>query len=134
LLPAVQKIREAANRMKCSNNLKQIGLAIHNYHDTVGYLPPGGFTPWGAEGGWPYHILPYIEQDNLAKLNTSNNVDPLRYVGGPPLYYCPSRRRAMAVANQGGRYLMDYAAATPGPGPNGWDWFWYGDIWGMGWV
>src|SRR3954468_17687570 len=77
LLPAVQKIREAANRMKCSNNLKQMGLAVHNYNDTNGYMPPGGFTPWGAEGGWPFQILSYIEQDNLAKLNANNtNVDP----------------------------------------------------------
>src|SRR5687767_1647220 len=82
LLPAVQKVREAAARLKCQNNLKQIGLAMHNYHDARGYMPPGGFTPWGAEGGWACHILPYIEQDNLARLNTANNVDPLRYIAG----------------------------------------------------
>src|SRR2546423_8258559 len=72
LLPAVQKIREAANRMKCSNNLKQIGLGIHNYHDTNGFMPYS-ISPW-AEGspppgtvlngrGWITEALPYIEQD-----------------------------------------------------------------------
>jgi len=80
LLPAVQKIREAANRMKCSNNLKQMGLAIHNYNDTNGRLPPGGmadvapvgtnpntggYTGWGSS--WVAFILPYMEQDNLYK-------------------------------------------------------------------
>jgi len=72
LLPAVQKIREAANRMSCSNNLKQWGLAIHNYQDTNGKLPPGGqFGPtgdWGDnKGTWMVHALPFIEQDNLYK-------------------------------------------------------------------
>src|SRR5437867_6803598 len=73
LLPAVQKIREAANRMKCSNNLKQIGLAVHNHHDTMGYLPPWAFDfnpapPNNPLGGQTQghsmltQILPYMEQ------------------------------------------------------------------------
>jgi len=77
LLPAVQKIREAANRMKCSNNLKQLGLAIHNYHDTMGFMPTAGSAdgkpissgPWPNSGegtNWIMHILPYVEQNNLA--------------------------------------------------------------------
>jgi prepilin-type N-terminal cleavage/methylation domain-containing protein/prepilin-type processing-associated H-X9-DG protein len=78
LLPAVQKIREAANRMSCSNNLKQIGLAIHNFHDTNGYLPSAGSTdgkpfhgppPGGWLNGegtnWAVYLMPYIEQDNI---------------------------------------------------------------------
>src|SRR5262245_8313805 len=92
LLPAVQKIREAANRMKCSNNLKQLGLAIHNCHDTNGFLPRGGHNPWGQFGSWPYYILPFIEQGNLYKRNTTDNVDPLRYAGGPQVYFCPTSR------------------------------------------
>jgi prepilin-type N-terminal cleavage/methylation domain-containing protein len=78
LVPAVQKVREAASRTQCLNNCKQIGLAIHGFHDVKGTLPPiGADSPHLAVGvplvtprvrhGWAPFILPHIEQDNLAK-------------------------------------------------------------------
>jgi prepilin-type N-terminal cleavage/methylation domain-containing protein/prepilin-type processing-associated H-X9-DG protein len=74
LLPAVQKVRDAANRMKCANNLRQIGLACHNYHDVNGSLPPAyqkGPVPQAggnptAMGCW-VHLLPYLEQENVSR-------------------------------------------------------------------
>jgi prepilin-type N-terminal cleavage/methylation domain-containing protein len=75
LLPAVQKVRGAAARLKCANNLKQLALACHNYHNTCDRLPPGGvFNPPGMvppalekynQGGWTVYVLPYMEQDAL---------------------------------------------------------------------
>ena len=72
LLPAVQAAREAARRARCANNLKQIGLAVHNYHDVMGAFPPGYISRPGADGdnvgpgwGWAAMILPQIEQSAL---------------------------------------------------------------------
>jgi prepilin-type N-terminal cleavage/methylation domain-containing protein len=78
LLPAVQKVREAAARMQSSNNLKQMGLAFHNHNDTLGRLPYNGWRNAAVNGGvanpnvqgsgsWCFQIFPYIEQDNLYK-------------------------------------------------------------------
>src|SRR5207249_4174625 len=64
LLPAVQSVREAGRRIECANNLKQIGLACHNYHEAEGGLPPTR-TEWDGGLSWAVIILPYIEQDNF---------------------------------------------------------------------
>jgi prepilin-type N-terminal cleavage/methylation domain-containing protein/prepilin-type processing-associated H-X9-DG protein len=110
LLPAVQKVREAAARAKCANNLKQIGLAIHNYHDVLGGLPPYGFDfptqpnpPFGVQGHSAFSlILPYIEQGNLTNVTKLDRTvaDPVNLpppygptqAGGTriPIYLCPS--------------------------------------------
>jgi hypothetical protein len=83
LLPAVQKVREAANRAKCNNNLKQLVLASHNCHDQLGKMPPAcGFFngdnklhAGAAYGNVFFHLLPYVEQDNTYKAATGDGQD-----------------------------------------------------------
>src|SRR6516164_9344989 len=114
LLPAVQKVREAANRTKCANNLKQIALALHNYHDVNATLPlatiaaPYSTNPieYHYYWSWMAHILPYIEQQNLYKEADAfaHNVTwyPYGTLGQPanpaqytpiPTYQCPDDNR-----------------------------------------
>jgi prepilin-type N-terminal cleavage/methylation domain-containing protein len=91
LLPAVQKVREAANRSKCGNNLRQLGLAAQHHHDTQGHLPPGiGYYPTthnGVFGTYFFHLLPYIEQDNLYQ--SALGSVPFPPPGGPTTVYYP---------------------------------------------
>src|SRR5262245_4354473 len=109
LLPAVQAAREAARRIKCSNSVKQFGLAFQTHHDSLGIFPDGGENwstvafPRSFQGGpatapnqnwgWGYQILPYIEQTNLWN-NTNDNA-----VRGTllPIYFCSSRRKPMTI-------------------------------------
>ena len=116
LLPAVQKVREAANRAKCQNHLKQWGLAMHNYHDANGKLVYGSRLPAGTTNrqSWAPQLWPYIEQDNLLRqynLNVGFYLAPntvTSSLNSPmatpvPIYYCPSDRGAPAYA-QGDQY------------------------------
>src|SRR5205807_2234550 len=103
LLPAVQKIREAANRMKCGNNLKQVALGMHSYNDVYHTLPPGVGPHGCCWGNWQVLMLPYIEQENMYRLykNYGGNDDSgPRYGADPnrsnitskriPILTCPS--------------------------------------------
>lgn len=112
LLPAVQAAREAARRMQCSNNLKQLGVALHNYHDTHKSMPPGFLPKRNANGAktnnvnlwaWGALVLPFMEQQALHdKLNVGNNhLELISSTAGPgtlkevmqqaiPSFRCPS--------------------------------------------
>ncbi len=110
LLPAIHKVRTAAARLECANDLKQIGLAMHAHHDQLGKLPHGGAnTPpllWGdahnrTEWSWAFHLLPYLEQQALYR-SAHDEIDstPVR------LYYCPTRRSPTTYF---GKAKIDYA-------------------------
>lgn len=101
LLPAVQKVREAAARTQCTNNLKQLGLALHGFHDSNSVFPASGWTtagpgnPAGKYVGWRPLTLPYIEQENLQKLYNFNEnwwdaTNPTAGAVAVKTYQCPS--------------------------------------------
>jgi prepilin-type N-terminal cleavage/methylation domain-containing protein/prepilin-type processing-associated H-X9-DG protein len=117
LLPAVQKVRDAAARIQCANNLKQLGLALHNYHDANGGFPPAHQTT-PHNHGWVALTLPYVEQGNLANhydlsvnwdhrnndlpANASTNSAHLKVLT------CPSAPPGRSGSN--GRGIADYTA------------------------
>ncbi|QDU98065.1 DUF1559 family PulG-like putative transporter [Lignipirellula cremea] len=98
LLPAVQMAREAARRSECENHLKQIGIALHNHHDTFGHLPSGwtGVSPSGSPGwGWGAHSLKYMEQNNIEdlinfKLSVADPVNVAALASSVHTFHCPS--------------------------------------------
>jgi prepilin-type N-terminal cleavage/methylation domain-containing protein/prepilin-type processing-associated H-X9-DG protein len=105
LLPAVQRVRETANRIRCANNLKQWGLALHLFHDSNGYLPAGMITDLDIQDsyhtGFTY-LLPYVEQDNIHRLYHFDKqwYDPANYAAveqQAPLFFCPSNRSSGTI-------------------------------------
>jgi prepilin-type N-terminal cleavage/methylation domain-containing protein len=138
LLPAVQRAREAANRTECLNNLKQIGLALHGYHNTYGSFPhaydcralfnnPSKIwdgTQWLVTKSWATLILPFLAQDNLAQQGYA------AYQGlGLAVYHCPSDQRSTGLWTSpkfGTDGMTDYLAVTGTdtfqPFPNGASW------------
>lgn len=121
LLPAVQKVREAAARASCQNNLKQIGLAFHSYHDSLQQFPNAGSD--GPTGGtppstapccnagtyrpgwtWLFQITPYIEQQNVYTNTNDTQIGQTAI----KIYYCPARRNPMTYGS-GGTARSDYA-------------------------
>ena len=125
LLPAVQKVREAAARIKCANNLKQMGLALHGYHDANNTFPYGSTYRFWAAGqavrtNWSWLVMPYLEQDNLlTQINLAvgmggpswQTVNEPKFKTVVALYQCPSDAGGViAGANYNGYALANYAA------------------------
>ena len=127
LLPAVQQAREAARRTQCRNNLKQIGLALHSYHDSHGVLPMGFHWPLGT--GWTYHLLPFLDQAalyNSFTVGTPTTATTSIWRSGAAqsalgvslsVFRCPSSNSPAAVTNVDGisrRVPCDYVGCASG--------------------
>ncbi len=119
LLPAVQAARESARRTQCSNNLKQLALASHNFHDTNGYMPPYRLTQRHAS--WAVLILPFMEQNNVYAqwdiLKEYQGQLPAATQVNIKSYFCPSRRQPQGFSNPTSTGLQagglgDYAASV----------------------
>ncbi len=127
LLPAVQQAREAARRTQCKNHLKQLGLALHNYHDLHQVFPMGYHWPLGT--GWSYHLLPLLDQGplyNSITVGTPGSLSSSIWRTGPPetalgvslpVFRCPSSDSPAAETNIDGiarRVPCDYLACASG--------------------
>jgi prepilin-type processing-associated H-X9-DG protein len=121
LLPAVQKVRESANQSSCANNLRQIGLALHHYHDTHHSLPPGVSYRNGADPfpfmSWQTRVLPFAEQQNLWNQADQAFARDKNFLHNPPhvglttvvpLYGCPSDSRTSSVAQLPGNIAVAF--------------------------
>ncbi|MBA2115339.1 DUF1559 domain-containing protein [Bremerella alba] len=125
LLPAVQQAREAARRMQCQNNLKQLGLALHNHHDTYGNFPT--FTAGSINISYVVHLLPFIEQDNLYDLfprDASGNLqitssNDVRATNRIDALLCPSGTiQNSTYSGQSDRYTNHYYGVLGPKGEN----------------
>lgn len=150
LLPAVQKVREAASRLQCQNHLKQLGLACHSFESSYGFFPPGLNLPISSESGainqslanslgigeppflgqwasWMMYILPFIEQDNVNKnINYSvreyGNTDGPNSIGAQviPIFICPSDPLPKKVITYQNRYYFGMNSYGANGGKRSW--------------
>ena len=119
-------MREAAARIQCANNLKQIGLAAHNCNDSVGYLPPAqgwfpgvGPAPGAGWGGVFFHLLPYVEQNNLYQSAVATGPNPMGENPGPNQPYCSGTAGVGTPAFVGARSLKGFICPSDPTVPGG---------------